>query len=178
MASRLEELEKERSAAFEQHLEKRVQERLEQLHMQTGDLPAPMASASADGALTSSVQELEQRIRVQVEQAHASLADVESAAGRLREQAAAAISSAQSDWKARVEADLAAATDRWNQQIEGSVESAARQAGERLARDTQLAAEQMERDLAAAPRRGEQNARRRSQGIREPARRLAHFPDP
>jgi hypothetical protein len=149
LASRLVELEKERSAAFEQHLEKRVQERLEQLHIQTGDLPAPMASASADGALTPSVQELEQRIRVQVEQAHASLADVESAGARVREQAAAAISSAQSEWKTRVEADLTAATDRWNQQIEGSVESAARQAGERLARATRSAGEQMERDLAA-----------------------------
>jgi hypothetical protein len=153
LASRLEELERERSASFEQHLEKRVQERLEQLQIQAGELrPPPSAEGGigiqVDSALIPSVQELEQRIRGQVEQAHATLSDVESAAGRLQEQAAAALSSAQSDWKARVEGDISAATDRWNHQVESSMASAMQQAGERLARNAQLAGEQAERDLA------------------------------
>ncbi len=154
LASRLERNSNgERGAAFEQQIEKRIQESLEQLQKQAADLPVPMPPANAaigmqiESALIPSVQELEQRIRAQVEQAHASLSEIENAAGRLQEQTAAAITSGQSDWQARVEADLIAATDRWNQQIESSVENATRQAGERVARNAQLAGEQAERDL-------------------------------
>jgi hypothetical protein len=154
LASRLEELEKERSSAFEQRLEKQVQQSLEQLQKQAADFQPqiPPGSLGVDSQPASvpiaSVQELEQRVHAQVEQAHASLSEIESASRLLQDQTCSAFSSAQSDWKARVEADLSAAGDRWHQQIESSIESAQQQLVERLARHAQSAGEQVERDLA------------------------------
>jgi len=154
LASRLEALEKERSAAFDERLEKRIQETLEQLQRQTAELRGPITretgavGAPAESALLPSVQDLEQRIRAQVEQARATLSEVEMGFHHLQEQAAAAFSSAQSGWSDRVEADLAGAANRWNQQMEGSIESAGQRFVERLARHTQSAGEQIERDFS------------------------------
>jgi hypothetical protein len=154
LASRLEELEKERSAAFEQRLETRIGEGLEQLQKQAADLrpQIPLESPSVETrglqAPIQEVQELEQRVRAQIEQANRSLSEIESASRELRDQAASAFSSAQSDWKARVEADLSGAVDRWHQQIGSSAESAKQEFVERVARHAQSAGEHVERELA------------------------------
>ena len=152
-ASRLDELERVRNATFEQRLENRIHEGLEQLQRQAAEIrpPAPDNAAIAarveNGAIPT-VQDLEQQVRSQVEQARSNLAEFESGMRLLREQSAAAFSFAQSDWSARVEADLAGAATRWNQQIESSIESAKQQLLERLAQDTQSNWERMERDLS------------------------------
>jgi hypothetical protein len=154
LASQLEEIEKQSSAAFEQRLEKQVQQSLERLQKQAGDLRPPIPAEAAgignqvESALIPGVQELEQRVRAQVEQAHARLVEIENASRLLHEEAASAFGSAQSDWKARVEADLAGAADRWHQQIKSSIASTRQQLVERLARDAQSAGEQVEKDLA------------------------------
>ncbi|PYU23305.1 MAG: hypothetical protein DMG32_16490 [Acidobacteria bacterium] len=154
LASRLEELEKERSAAFEQHLETRIGESLEQLQKQAADLrpqippESPSVETRGPQAPIQEVQELEQRVRAQIEQANRSLSEIESASRELRDQAASAFSSAQSDWKARVEADLSGAVDRWHQQIGSSAESAKQEFVERVARHAQSAGEHVERELA------------------------------
>ena len=154
LASRLEELEKERGAAFEQRLEKRIEENLGRLQKQALDVRPQISLESlgvesqATQAPIPGVQELEQRVRAQVEQAQSSLSEMESASRHLQDQAASAFSSAQSDWKSRVEADLSAASGRWRRQIESSIESAQQQLVERLAHHGQLAGEQVERDLA------------------------------
>lgn len=156
-ASRLDELEKARDAAFEQRLENRVHDSLEQLQKQAAEIrpPAPDHAAVAASAesgrvpATPSVQDLEQQVRSQVEQAHNSLAEFENGMRLLREQSAAAFSSAQSDWGARVEADLAGAAARWNQQVESSIESAKQHLLDRLAQDTQSNWERIERELSS-----------------------------
>ena len=151
--SRLDELEKDRDAAFERQLEKRIQDSLEQLQKQA-TLPSPVSSENAaigahvESALIPGLQEVEQRVRSQVEEARANLAEFETGLRFLREQSAAAFSSAQSDWSARVEADLTGAANRWNQQIESSIESAKQQLLERLAQDTQSSWDRMEMDLS------------------------------
>jgi hypothetical protein len=155
LASRLEEVEKEHGAAFEQRLEQRIAENLERLQKQAATLrpqiPAESLSlkSQAPQALIPGLQELEQRVRSQVEQAQASLSEMQSASRQLQDQAASVFSSAQSDWKSKVEKDLSAASDRWHQQIESSIESAKQQIVERLAGQGQLAGEQVERELTA-----------------------------
>ncbi len=153
LASQLEELEKKRSAAFEQRLQEQIQESLERLQKQAADLrpqispQSPGVDRQAAQAQIPGVQELEQRVRAQVEQASARLSEIESASRHLREQAASAFRSAQSDWKAQVEADLSAAADRWHQRIESSIESAKQQLAEGLAHAAHPAAEDVEKDL-------------------------------
>lgn len=153
-ASRLDEVEKLRDAAFEQRLESRIHDRLEQLQKQAAEIrpPAPDRAATPgrdeSGAIPG-LQELEQQVRAQVEQARGSLAEFENGMRLLREQSAAAFSFAQSDWSARVEADLAGAATRWNQQVESSIESAKQQLLDRLAQDTQSNWERIERDLSS-----------------------------
>jgi DNA anti-recombination protein RmuC len=162
-ASRLDELEKTRDAAFEQRLENRIHDSLEQLQRQAAEIRPPAPDNAAIAAPAESgpalamrgVQDLEQQVRSQVEQARNSLAEFESGMCLLREQSAAAFRSAQSDWGARVEADLAGAAARWNQQVESSIESAKQQLLDRLAQDTQSNWERIERELSS--RLGELN---------------------
>jgi hypothetical protein len=153
LASRLAELEAERNATFEQRLEKKIEESLQRLQSQASNLRPQMAKGSgAEGqvpqAQIPSVQELEEHVRAQVEQARASVSEIAGASRHLRDQAASAFSSAQSEWKTQVEADLAGAADRWHQQIESSIESARQQLVERLTNQAQSAGEQVEKDLA------------------------------
>ena len=154
LASRLEELEKQRGAAFENQLEKRIEENLERLQKQAADvrpqiLPESLrVESQGPQAQDPGVQELEQRVRTQVEQAQLALSEMESASRQLQNQAASAFRSAKSDWKSQVDADLSAATDHWHQQIEASIESAKQQLVERLARHGQSAGEQVEREIA------------------------------
>jgi hypothetical protein len=153
LASRLGELEAERSATFEQRLDKKIEESLQGLQNQAANLRPQIAKSSGDEsqlaqAQIPSIQELEERVRAQVDEARASVSEIVGASRHLRDQAAAAFSSAQSEWKAQVEADLAGAADRWHQQIESSIESARQQLVERLANQAQSAGEQVEKDLA------------------------------
>ena len=153
-SARLDELEKARDAVFEQRLEKRVQDTLEQLQKQAAEIrpPAPENAAmpvQVNAAQIPNVQELEQQVRSQVEQARTNLAEFDAALRLLREQSAAAFSFAQSDWSARVEADLAGAATRWNQQIENSIESARQQLLESLARETQSNWERVQGELSS-----------------------------
>lgn len=154
LASKLDTLEKERSATFEQSLEKRIQDTLERLQKQAADLrpPAPAESLAVESdtpqASIPDLEKLEGRIRTQIEQANASLSEIETASRHLQDQAASAFNVVQSDWKARVEADLSGAIDRWHQQIGSSAESAKQEFVERLARHAQSAGEHIERELA------------------------------
>lgn len=154
LASRLGELEAERGAAFEKHLEERIEDSLQELQSHAADL-RPQVQPQSSGTETQfaqiqipKIQELEEQIRAQVEQARASVSEIVGASRHLRDQAASAFSSAQSEWKAQVEADLADAADRWHQQIESSIESARQQLIQRLANQAQAAGEQVERELA------------------------------
>jgi hypothetical protein len=154
LASRLAELEKERGAAFDERLGKRIEEALQGLQNQAANL-RPQIQPQSVGAESQAahielpnIQELEERVRAQVEEARASVSEIAGASRHLRDEAASAFSTAQSEWKARVDADLAGAADRWHQQIEGSIESARQQLAERLAHQAQSAGEQVERDLA------------------------------
>jgi len=154
LVSRLEELEKERSAAFEQGLDKRIQASLERLQKQAAAMQPPTPPQSGGGESQASqvavpgAEELEKRIRAQIEQANATLAQIENASQHLRDQAVSAFNSVQSDWKARVEANLSAVVDRWHQQIENSIDSAKRELAERLGRHAQSVGEQVQTDLA------------------------------
>ena len=154
LVSRLEELEKERSAAFEQGLDKRIQASLDRLQKQAAAMqpPAPPQSGGGESqapqVAVPGAQELEKRIRAQIEQANATLAQIENASQHLRDQAVSAFNSVQSDWKARVEANLSAVVDRWHQQIENSIDSAKRELTERLGRHAQSVGEQVQTDLA------------------------------
>jgi hypothetical protein len=150
LASQLEEVEKQRSAAFEQILQQRIQEALDRLQKQAAELRPPVAPAADQAAQIPipDLQRLEQRIQAQIEQANVSLSEIENVSRHLRDQAASAFSSAQEDWKARVEAEFSAATGRWHQEIGSSVESAKQQFVERLARHAESAGEHVERELA------------------------------
>ena len=154
LVSRLEELEKERSAAFEQGLDKRIQASLERLQKQAAAMQPPTPPQSGGGesqapqVAVPGAEELEKRIRAQIEQANATLAQIENASQHLRDQAVSAFNSVQSDWKARVEANLSAVVDRWHQQIENSIDSAKRELAERLGRHAQSVGEQVQTDLA------------------------------
>jgi hypothetical protein len=155
LATQLEELEKQRNADFEQRLDKRIEESLQQLQKQTEELRPPTptpavigASEQVVGTMIPAVQELEKRVRAQVEMAQTALAEIDEASRHLPNQAASAFSSAESNCKARIEADLAGAAERWHQQTESSIESAQWQLAERLTRHAQSAAEQAERELA------------------------------
>ena len=153
LASRSAELEKERGAAFEQRLEKKIEETLQRLQDQAANL-RPQVQPQSSGSESQSakvqipsIQGLEEQVRAQVEQARASVAEIVGASRHLQDQAASAFSSAQSDWNAQVERGLAGAADRWHQQIESSIESAKQQLAGRLAHQAQSAGEQVERDL-------------------------------
>lgn len=154
LASKLDTLEKERSAAFEQSLEKRIEDTLERLQKQAADLRPPARAESlaveshAPQASIPDLEKLEGRIRAQIEQANVSLSEIETASRHLQDQAASAFNVVQSDWKARAEADLSGAIDRWHQQIGSSAESAKQEFVERLARHAQSAGEHIERELA------------------------------
>jgi hypothetical protein len=150
LSSQLEQLEKERSAAFGQRLEKQIQAGLEHLQKQAAGLQpqgAPARSPSAQVAVAGA-QELEQRIHAQIEQANAGLAEIENASRHLREQAVSAFNSVQADWKARVEANLSTVVERWHQQIESSIETAKAQLTEQLAQHARSVGERVETDLA------------------------------
>jgi hypothetical protein len=154
LASQLDELEKQRSAAFEQILQQRIQETLERLQKQAAELhpPAPpegvQAESSAPQVPMPDLQKLEERLQAQIEQANVSLSEIENVSRHLQDQAASAFSSAQSDWKARVEAELSVAVSRWHQEIGSSAESAKQDFVERLARHAQSAGEHVEREIA------------------------------
>lgn len=154
LASKLDTLEKERSATFEQSLEKRIEDTLERLQKQAADLRPPASPESlavenhAPQASIPDLEKLEGRIRAQIEQANVSLSEIETASRHLQDQAASAFNVVQSDWKARVEADLSGAIDRWHQQIGSSAESAKQEFVERLVRHAQSAGEHIERELA------------------------------
>ena len=153
LASRLAELEAERSATFEQRLDKKIEESLQRLQSQAASLrPQTAKGSGAESQLAQaqvpSVQELEEHVRAVVEQARASVSEIAGASRHLQEQAVSAFSSAQSDWKAQIDADCAGAADRWHQQIESSIESARQQLVERLASQAHSAGEQVEKDLA------------------------------
>jgi hypothetical protein len=153
LGSQLEQVQKERGAAFEQILQHRIQEALDRLQKEAGELRPPASpevpgSGSAPQVPLPELQKLEQRIQAQIEQANVSLSEIENVSRHLQEQAASAFSSAQADWKARVEAEFSAASGRWQQEIESSVESAKQQFVERVARHAQSAGEHVERELA------------------------------
>ena len=150
LASQLEEVEKQRSATFEQILQQRIQEALDRLQKQAAELRPPVAPAADQAAQIPipDLQRLEQRIQAQIEQANVSLSEIENVSRHLRDQAASAFSSAQADWQARVEAEFSAAAGRWHQQVGSSVESAKQQFVERLARHAESAGEHVERELA------------------------------
>ena len=154
LASQLDELEKQRSAAFEQILQQRIQETLDRLEKQAAELrpQAPPENLHVEGQMAPvaipDFDNLEKRIQAQIEQVNLSLSEVENVSRHLQEQAASAFISAQSDWKARVDADFSAAIDRWHQEIGGSTESAKQEFVERLARHAQSAGEHVERELA------------------------------
>jgi hypothetical protein len=153
LASRLGELEKERGAAFDERLGKRIEEALQGLQNQAANL-RPQIQPQIPGAANPAqielpnIQELEERVRAQVEEARASVSEIAGASRHLRDEAASAFTSAQSEWKARVDADLAGAANRWHQEVESSIESARQQLTDRLAHQAQSAGEQVERDLA------------------------------
>src|ERR1700730_4725138 len=150
LASQLEEVEKQRSAAFEQILQQRIQEALDRLQKQAAELRPPAVPAAAPAAQIPipDLQRLEQRIQAQIEQANISLSEIETVSRHLQDQAASAFSSAQEDWKARVEAEFSTAASRWHQEIGSSVESAKQQFVERLARHAESAGEHVEREVA------------------------------
>jgi len=152
LATRLGELEKERGAAFEQRLEKKIEESLRGLQNQAANLRPQIAESSrAESQLAAaqipSIHELEERVRAQVEEARTSVSEIVGASRHLRDEAASAFGSAQSEWRAQVEADLAGAAQRWHQQIESSIESAKQQLVERLGNQARSAGEQVEKDL-------------------------------
>jgi hypothetical protein len=153
LASQIDELEKQRSAAFEQILQQRIKETLDRLQKEAGELRPPAAdegpgSGSAPQAPIPDLQKLEQRIQAQIEQAKVSLSAIENVSSRLQEQATSAVTNAQADWKARVEAEFAATSGRWHQEIGNWVEAAKQQFVERIARHAQSAGEHVERELA------------------------------
>ncbi len=151
LASQLEEVEKQRSAAFEQILQQRIQEVLDRLQKQAAELRPQAATEAGSQAAQIAIPDLkrlEQRIQAQIEQANVSLSEIETVSRHLQDQAASAFSSAQDDWKARVEAEFSAAAGRWHQEIGSSVESAKQQFVERLARHAESAGEHVERELA------------------------------
>lgn len=151
LASRLGELEAERSAGFEQRLEKKIEEAVQGLQKQAANLRPQIAKGSGVesqlAAQIPSIKELEERVRAQVEEARASVSEIAGASRHLRDQAASAFSSVQSEWKAQVDADLIEAAGRWHQQMESSIESAKQQLADRLARQAQSAGEEVEREL-------------------------------
>ena len=150
LASQLDEVEKQRSAAFEQILQQRIQESLDRLQKQAAELRPPTTTAAGQAAQVPipDLQRLEARIQAQIEQANVSLSEIENVSRHLQDQAASAFSSAQADWKGRAEAEFSAAASRWQQEIGSSVESAKQQFVERLARHAQSAGEHVERELA------------------------------
>ena len=150
LASQLDEVEKQRGAAFEQILQQRIQEALDRLQKQAAEL-RPRGTASEGQAAQIPIpdlQELEQRIQAQIEQANVGLSEIENVSRHLQDQAASAFTSAQADWKARVEAEFSAVAGRWQKEIGSSIESARHQFVERLARHAQSAGEHVERELA------------------------------
>jgi hypothetical protein len=150
MASQLDEVGKQRSAAFEEILQQRIQETLDRLQKQALELRPPVAPAAGESSQVPipDLEKLEQRIQAQIEQANVSLSEIENVSRHLQDQAASAFSSAQADWKARVEAEFSAVAGRWQQEIGSSVESAKQQFVERLARHAESAGEHIERELA------------------------------
>jgi hypothetical protein len=154
IASRAERMERERAAAVEQRIEKRLQEVLEQLQKSAADLhpsgpsvPAPVQAEQA--ALAPDVQELRASVQDQLERARAGLSEIETAFRQLQDQASAAFKFAQTDWTARIESDLDGAAKRWNEQIESSIQTARQNIEERLAAQMQSAGEAVEKDISA-----------------------------
>ena len=147
LASELDKLEKDHSAAFERSLEKQVLENLERLQKQAADVYPQVPPESPGLGHTAQfsnpgAEDLEQRIRAQIEQAQASLSEMESASRQLREQAASALSSIQTleqRANALLEAQSAEMTRRaegalgaWAERLPPALETAGQQALTRL----------------------------------------------
>lgn len=156
LAEELAQARREHQAGFQEQIENQLRSALEKLNQLSGERAASFPGTDSGVALFREQMEeaaavagrrWQETLERQSEEARARLEKLENAARRLNDEITAAASAAQTGWRGRLDADLAAAGTRWNDKIESSLESAARQTAERLARHSQVAADNLEQEL-------------------------------
>lgn len=154
--SQLAEVERTRRAEFEQQLQNQLQAGIQKLESLSGSIGTnqDQVRAAVDQMRESSAKAAADEIRrwqevmdTRAADAQARLAQMDQAARKLGEQIAAATTLGEVGWRGLLEADLAAASARWQEKMGASIEEAAQRAAEQLARKSDVAAGQIEREL-------------------------------
>ena len=151
--AQLSEVEHTRRAEFEQQIQNQLQaaiQKVETLSRSVGTNQDEL-QALMDRLRESSAKAAEDEIRRWQEQmdqrtadAQARLAQMDQAARKLGEQIAAATAIGEVGWRGLLEADLASAGARWQEKMDASIEEATRRAAERLTRNSEASALQIE----------------------------------
>jgi hypothetical protein len=156
LAAQSSQKEAERREAFEQQLQARVNERIDQLQAAANDSRAEVERSreslettrrEMEESISAALQEGVLKLKAQAEDARTHLSELESVLRQANERIEPVFVSAESEWKSRLEASATAATSHWDDQLRVSSEHAAQQLSERLAVSSLLTREQFEKEL-------------------------------
>ena len=149
MGAELGQLEQERRGQFEQRVESKLRQTIDNLEWAAGEARSKVAHAQEHLAglrkqaeeAAAPLRAIEESLRAQAEISRVQLAGIESAARHFEERIAFALDKAQSDWQMRLEASMGSAAGLWNERIQALIESEVNRAHEMLRRSEATAAE-------------------------------------
>src|SRR3984893_13970499 len=131
VAEELGQLEQERRAQFEQRVESKLRQTIDNLEWAAGEARSKVAHAQENLAglrkqaeeAAAPLRAIEESLRAQAEISRVQLAGIETAARHFEERIAFALDKAQSDWQMSLEASMGSAAGLWNERIQALIES-------------------------------------------------------
>ncbi len=162
VAAELGQLEQERRGQFEQRVESKLRQTIDNLEWAAGEARSKVAHAQEHLAglrkqaeeAAAPLRAIEETLRAQAEISRVQLAGIETAARHFEERIAFALDKAQSDWQMSLEASLGSAAGLCNERIQALIESEVSRAAD------------LERELGAHLDRAGEALGRLHEGIR------------
>jgi hypothetical protein len=149
LAAELGQLEQERRGQFEQRVESKLRQTIDNLEWAAAEARSKVAHAQEHLAglrkqaeeAAAPLRAIEESLRAQAEISRVQFAGIETAARHFEERIAFALDKAQSDWQMSLEASMGSAAGLWNERIQALIESEVNRAQEMLRRSEAAAAE-------------------------------------
>jgi len=149
LTAELGQLEQERRGQFEQRVESKLRQTIDNLEWAAGEARSKVAHAQEHLAglrkqaeeAAAPLRAIEESLRAQAEISRVQFAAIETAARHFEERIALALDKAQSDWQMSLEASMGSAAGLWNERIQALIEREVNRAQEMLRRSEATAAE-------------------------------------
>ena len=152
-AAELGQLEQERRGEFEQRVESKLRQTIDDLEWAAGEARSKVAHAQENLAelrkyaeeAAAPLRAIEESLCAQAEISRVQLAGIETAAREFEQRIASALDNAQSDWQMRLETSMGSAAALWNERIQALIESEVNRAAQEMTRRSGAAAEESEK---------------------------------